>query len=220
MRYRLGALLVFSFCLVWSAPPSEAQWWSPTSWADRWEVTPYVGYETGGSFPINSSLTVDSLRVEPGVSFGAYVDYSLSENLQAEFMWGRTNTSFSAHDVTTNTFSKAFNSDIDQFQFGFLYMFRNSEQKLRPFAAGGIGFTHEFNDGIEPNHTNLSYGLGGGVKYSLAKHISLRGDIRWVPTRAGSTPAQTCDFFGNCFVVNQTNYLQRVNFTGGVTFHF
>jgi opacity protein-like surface antigen len=219
MRYRLAGLFTFLSCLVLSTP-SQAQWWSPTSWADRWEATPYVGYQTGGSFPINNSLILDRLRVEGGLSYGTYIDYSLSENFQAEFMWNRNNTSFSAHDVTTNTYSKAFNSDIDQFEFGILYMFRNSERKLRPFGAGGVGFTHQFNDGNNPNHTNLSYALGGGVKYSLEKHISLRGDIRWLPTRASRTPGITCDFFGNCFQVLQDNYLERVNFTGGVTFHF
>lgn len=223
MRYQIAILLLAAFCLMASAP-TKAQWYE----GEKWEVTPFGGFETSGSFPIvpTQSLdptlpTIDRLRVNSSASFGTFVDYSLSENLQAEFMWNRNNTSFSEHDFDTNTYSKAFNSDIDQYQFGLLYMLRNNEHKLRPFIAGGIGFTHESNEGADnPNRTLLSFGLGGGVKYTVTRHIGLRGDIRWLPTRANSTPGLTCDFFGNCFQVNQPNYLERVNFTGGVIFRF
>jgi hypothetical protein len=29
-----------------------------------------------------------------------------------------------------------------------------------------------------------------------------------------------CDIFGNCVTQNVSNYLQRVNFTGGIAFRF
>ena len=60
-------------------------------------------------------------------------------------MWDRNNTSYSAHDITTLQYFKAYDSDIDQFQFGGLYMFRGSEHKLRPYAAASLGFTHDSN---------------------------------------------------------------------------
>jgi hypothetical protein len=215
MRYHVAVLLIFVFGLAASSP-AAAQWLNK----EKWELAPYVGFETAASFPINTSATFDRLRVESGLSYGLYLDYSLTDNSQAEFMWNRNNTSFSARSASTQTYSKAFNSDIDQYEFGFLYMFRNSEQKLRPFAAGGIGFTHESNDGRNPNRTSLSFGLGGGAKYIATKHFSLRGDLRWLPTRASKTPGITCDAFGNCFRVNVSHYLQRVNLTGGIAFRF
>jgi hypothetical protein len=158
--------------------------------------------------------------VDSGRSYGTFIDYSLTENSQAEFMWSRNNTSFSERDAATRTYSKAFNSDFDQFSFGFLYMLRNSERKLRPFIAGGIGFSHEFNEGNNPNRTLLAFNLGGGAKYELTRHFALRGDLRWLPSRANKTPAVQCDIFGNCFRQNVSNYLQRVNFTGGIAFRF
>ena len=124
------------------------------------------------------------------------------------------------HDFTTNTYSKAFNSDFDQFTFGFLYSLLNPERKLRPFIAAGIGFSHESNSGGNPNHTLLAFDLGGGAKYELTKHFFLRGDLRYIPSRANRTPGVVCDPFGNCFQQNQSNYLHRVNFTGGFAFRF
>jgi hypothetical protein len=156
MRFHLAVLLATVVSLIAGAPAS-AQW----SDFKKWEITPFVGFETAASYPVSNSFTVDRLRADSGVSFGAFVAYSLTENSQVELMWARNNTSFSAHDFTTNSYSKAFNSDIDQVEVGFLYMLRNSEKKLRPFIDAGIGFSHESNDSGEPNHTLLMFGLGG-----------------------------------------------------------
>lgn len=214
MRYR-SVLLMVVFGLMASAP-AKAQWRD----VQKWEIAPFVGYETGGSYPVTNSFTVDKLRIDGGKSYGTYIDYSLTENAQAEFMWARNNTSFSARDATTGVYSKAFNSDFDQFTFGFLYMLRNSEVKLRPFIAGGIGFAHEFNEGTEPNRTLLAFNLGGGAKYELTRHVALRGDLRYIPSRANRTPGVVCDPFFGCFQQNQSNYLQRFNFGAGLAFRF
>lgn len=217
MLHRLPLYITCVFVLCFFAiSPAFAQW-RDTS---KWEVAPFVGYETSGSYTVTNSFTVDRLRVDGSLSYGTFIDYSLTENSQAEFMWSRNNTSFSERDAATQTYSKAFNSDFDQFSFGFLYILKDSERKLRPFIAGGIGFAHESNEGNNPNRTLLAFNLGGGAKYQVSKRFSLRGDLRWLPSRANRTPAVQCDIFGNCFQQNVSNYLQRVNFTGGFAFRF
>lgn len=215
MRYGLALLPTFLMGFV-AISPAFGQWRA----INKWEVSPFVGYETSGSFPVTNSFTVDKLRVDGGLSFGTFVDYSLTENSQAELMWSRNNTTFSERDATTGVYSKAFNSDFDQFSFGFLYMLRNSERRLRPFIAAGVGFSHESNSGGNPNRTLLAFNLGGGAKYELSRHFALRGDLRWLPSRANKTPQVQCDQFGNCFQQNVSNYLQRVNFMGGIVFRF
>jgi Outer membrane protein beta-barrel domain len=217
MRYHFPILFMSTIMLCFGAiSPAFGQWHDPS----KWEVAPFVGYETGGSYPVTNSFTVDRLRVDGGLSYGTFIDYSLTENSQAEFMWSRNNTSFSERDAATQTYSKAFNSDFNQFSFGFLYMLKDSERKLRPFVAGGIGFAHESNEGNNPNRTLLAFNLGGGAKFQVSKRFSLRGDLRWLPSRANRTPQVQCEFFGNCFQQNVSNYLQRVNFTGGIAFRF
>lgn len=187
---------------------------------DKWEISPFGGWETSGSFPVNNSTTVDRLRADTGVSFGSFVGHSLTENAQFEFMWNRNLTSFSQHNISTGTYTKAFNSDIDQYQFGFDYMIRATEHRLRPFISAGLGFTHFANSGNTPNQTKFSFGFGGGVKYYPTRHFGLRGEGRYVPTYENKTPQQFCDIFGNCFISNVANYLHRVNFTGGLTLRF
>jgi opacity protein-like surface antigen len=214
MRNRIAWLLVGMSCLAGSAPAKAQYGW------EKWEVAPFVGLETSGSVPITNSLTADRLRVNSGTSFGSFLDYRLTENAQAELMWNRNMTSFSKRDAATGIYSKLFNSDIDQFHFGLLYMLRNSEKKLRPFIAGGLGFTHNSNSGSNSDRTAFSYGIGGGVKYYLNRHIGLRGDLRYVPIYGNRTPGIICDPFGFCAQVRVSNYFNQGNFTGGLIFRF
>jgi len=191
----------------------------------RFEVTPFVGYETSASYPISATTgpsgtnPIDRLRVNDSLAFGTFLDYSLTENFQLEFMWNRNNTSYSAQDILTNTYISAYHSIIDQYQFGGLYMFRNSAVKLRPYVAASLGFTHDTNGNSTPNRTDFSFSLGGGVKYYLSRHVGLRGDIRYLPTYGSSSNEVYCGPFG-CYYANVSHYLNRASLTGGIVLKF
>src|ERR1700737_3835419 len=100
MRFRGALLLATLFSLIGSVP-ARAQW----SDFKKWEITPFVGFETPGSYPVSNSLTVDRLRETSGASFGVFVDYPLTQKSQSEVMLSRNSTSFRAHDITTNSYS-------------------------------------------------------------------------------------------------------------------
>jgi len=217
MRFRLGFLVLG---LLGVAGTAHAQSYSYGGQNYKWELSPFVGFETGGSFPVQNSATVDRLRANKSLSFGTFIDRSLTENFQFEFMWNSNRTQFAEHDIISGQYLNAYNSNIDQFHFGMLYMFRSSEKKLRPYAAAGLGFTHFDNSGMNANNLAFSYGVGGGVKYFATNHLGFRADARFVPTYENSSPAQFCDSFGNCFTANQRNFLNRGNFTGGVIVRF
>jgi len=187
----------------------------------RFEVTPFVGYETSGSYPVttNNGL-IDSYRLNGSLAYGGFFDYSLTENFQPEFIWVHNNTSYSAHDIVTNSYFNAFHSDVNQFQFGMIYMFRSSEVKLRPYFGVGLGFTQESNNNGNPDRTAFGWNIGGGVKYYASRHVGLRGDIRYMPTYGSSSNAIYCDPFFGCYNVDVHNYLNRVNMVGGIIFRF
>ncbi|MGB8592029.1 MAG: outer membrane beta-barrel protein [Candidatus Acidiferrales bacterium] len=215
MKFRL-AIMALALCAF--SGTLHAQYGQNQS--PKWEVAPFVGFDTSGTFPVQNSASVDKFRANQNVSFGAFGDYSITDSFQAEVMWNLNPTSFDEHDVVTDSYMKAFDSTINQFQFGALYMFRGEDQKLRPYVAAGIGFTHDGNSGTNPSDTNLSFGVGGGVKYYMSHHWGFRGDARYVPTYANSSPATYCDQFGDCYSANQRNYLNRFNLTAGVIFRF
>jgi hypothetical protein len=196
----------------------------PAHAQSRFEVDPFVGYETSSSYPVSlatgptGSDPIDRLRVNDSVAFGTFIDYNLTENFQPEFMWNRNNTSYSAHDILTDSYISAYHSVIDQYQFGGLYVFRSSEVRLRPYVAASIGFTHDSNGNSTPNRTEFSYSLGGGVKYYLGRHFGLRGDIRYLPTYGSSSNQLYC-YYG-CYYANVPHYLNRASLTGGLIFKF
>ena len=217
MKYRaivLGVLCIFLMAGI------------STKGQGRFEVTPFVGFETSGSYPVNltsgGAITdpINKLRVNEASSYGTFLDYNLTENFQAEFMWDRNNTSYSARRVIDGTYFKAFNSDIDQFQFGGNYTLLGSEHRFRPYLAASVGFTHDSNGGGNSNRTEFSYSLGGGAKYYVSRHIGLRGDIRYMPTYGSSSYGTYCDPFFGCYSAKVANFLNRGNFVGGIIFRF
>ena len=93
----------------------------------KFEVTPFVGFETSGSYPIQNAASVDRVRADQNYSYGAFVDYSWTESFQFEFMWNRNPTTFDQHDPVTDTYTSGFDSTVSHYQFGALYMFRSPE---------------------------------------------------------------------------------------------
>jgi Outer membrane protein beta-barrel domain len=220
MRLGVISLLVGTICLMASAP-ARAQYGG--SKLEKWEFTPFVGYETPGSFPLNSTsgtVTINDLRVNGATSFGTFIGYSIWSSLDFEFMWDRNLTSYSEQATPGAPYVKAYNSTVDQYQFGPLFTIFGEEHKLRPYLAGGLGFTHEYNTGGNPARLDFSYSIGGGVKYALTHHLSFRGDARYMPTYANSGLATYCDAFGNCFTAKVSQYQHRGNFLAGLAFRF
>jgi hypothetical protein len=213
-------LLGGSICLAVSAP-AMAQYGS--SRLEKWEFTPFVGYQTSGSYPLNptsTTVTVNDLRINGAVSFGTFIGYSITSNAQFEFQWNRNLTSYSVQQTPGAPYMKAYDSSVDQYQFGILYMFLGDEYKWRPYFAGSLGFTHEFNSGGNPTRLDFAYGIGGGVKYRLTRYLSFRGDARYTPTYANSGLATYCDPFYGCYTAKVSQYQHRGNFVAGLAFHF
>jgi opacity protein-like surface antigen len=193
----------------------------------KFEISPLVGWETSGSFPVVNitNPNINQLRVDSSLSFGASISYAVTQPLYLETLWVRNQTTYSQHNFITGNYSQVFDSNVDQVEFGILYSFLRAsfygeENKFQPYIAGGLGFTHEDNRQGNADRTNFAFNLGGGVKYYPSKHFGLLGDIRYMPTYANTTTGIACDIFGNCFEIRQRNFQNRGNFSGGIIFRF
>ncbi len=195
--------------------------------SSKWEISPFVGYETHGSYPVDFTSsnvnqvppTADELRVNGAMSYGAFLDYSFNPNLQFEFLYSRNPTTYSQHDFTIDAFTPIYDSTVNTFQWGVLAQFR-ADQKLRPYIAGGLGFVHEENSDLNPSRTAFAYNIGGGAKYFITNHFGLRGDIRYMPTYGNSGQGTQCNYFGQCYLATVRNYEKRAHFSGGIIFRF
>jgi hypothetical protein len=180
------------------------------------EITPFVGYESSGSYPLEDPTAVQSMRADAGRTFGFFADVRLMQNVQGEFYWVGNRTTYSQQSAATGAYGDAFTTRIDQYQFGALYHLRDRDHSWRPYLAGSLGFTHDSNGGTAANRTAFGIGLGGGIKFEPSRHFGLRADARWMPTYGSSGLGLTCDEYYGCYQDTVANYLQRFNAVMGL----
>ena len=196
--------------------------------ATKFEIAPFVGFETGASAPLPIALdpttgipvtTIDRIGLEKGLSYGAFLDWHKWQPVALELMWARNRSTYTQHDAAVDQSSKLYNSTLDQYQFGALFGVLGADRKLSPFVAGGLGFTHSDNATGSTN-TAFAWNIGGGVKYNLARHFGLRADARLLPTYASKIQGLVCDEFNGCYNGTQSKYFNRLNLSAGVNFRF
>jgi len=196
------------------------------AWAQgRFEITPFVGYRTTGSFS-GGQLQYTDFHIEDGLAYGVSVGYVFSPLFTLEFQWSRSDSTITAHGAT---FVKSTLADVstDVYHGNFLFFFRPMEYKLRPYFMFGLGATvanaKNATVGVNPNpgaQSRFSWNLGLGAQYQAGQHVGLRLQARWLPTYINSTSGWWYDWWGNVWLVPISNYMNQFEFTGGLTFRF
>jgi opacity protein-like surface antigen len=214
MTWRKGLflLLLFSFVGVSSARAQH-----------EFEVTPMGGLKFGGSIqlPTGNASGADYLPIRTSANYGAAFDYSIWPNFQAEFQFLHQPTDVDQHFPGVGS-SFLTSASVDSFLFGIAYNFKAPDAKMKPFISAGLGFTRWRPTDILPvdSHT-FTYTIGGGVKYFITDHIGLRGEIRWIPSRTTTEPAQYCDpFYGFCSTYLAYSHAEQGALNGGIIFRF
>ncbi|MGH9715821.1 MAG: outer membrane beta-barrel protein [Candidatus Acidiferrales bacterium] len=217
-----AALLLFAG-LFSAAPSAFAQYHFGYSQQRNIEVTGFAGGRFFGQIALpNSASDIDYLKIDNSYDYGVMGDVDLFGPLQAEFMWSRQPTSIESHDYTNGYFSPAGNVNIDNYQWSLVYQLRDSSARLRPYIAGGIGFTHWGTSVPQtlPFTNNVGFNVGGGVKYYFVKHVGVRVDFRWLPTRTTSQVGQFYDPYYGYYQANINNYAKQIQINGGLIFRF
>ncbi len=143
------------------------------------ELTPFVGYQFGGSFDQDYEDDdfdfFDDVDVEESESYGLMLNLGLTRSLQFELLYSRQET-----NLEEDSFLGADLDDveIEYFHGGVLWQWGDGQ--VHPYvvaSAGGTRFT--LADGDD---TRFSVGLGGGVKVMFNNHVGLRLDGRFYST--------------------------------------
>jgi opacity protein-like surface antigen len=226
-RLAMLAILGSTF-LLFGAGRTEAQYGFGTH--HDIDITALGGTKFGGSIGFNPPATftptegspesVDKLPIKSSFDYGGAFDYGIWNGFDAEFKWIRQPTELRAHNVDTGETSDVGPAAIDSYQWGFLWDMRDEEAHLIPFTALGLGFTHFGTNGALTDFSNrFSYSVGGGLKYNLTKHVGLRLDVRYAPSRTTQSNAIYETEFG---AVQQTvnNHANQGEANIGVFVHF
>jgi opacity protein-like surface antigen len=211
MPLRKALFLVVLFSLL-AVPGAFAQ--------HEIELTPFGGARFGGVIDTPNNVSVDYLPIKNSWNYGVIADYTIWPQFQAEFEFNHQPTTVDAHIVQTDQTELLSSADIDMFQFGFNFSLKPPDAKLQPFIVGGLGFTHWKADDDLPFSKTFSYNLGLGAKYFFTRHVGLRAEARWSPSRTTSQNEEFCDPYFGCGVVPVSSHAEQGQANIGVIFRF
>ena len=172
MRLRRCVLLTAAV-VAWTAAPAQAQWM----------IAPYLG--------VNVSGDVEQGKGGPGGSAGY-----LGGRFGFEFDVMRYQHFFKDSEVFPLDPAAPPNctpaagevpgpcTDIDTDAMGFmgnvvLPIRIQGAPKWRPYGTAGLGVIRAWTNEADRHQNSLGFNGGGGVMYSLGKHVGLRGDLRY-----------------------------------------
>ncbi|HUJ31926.1 MAG TPA: outer membrane beta-barrel protein [Candidatus Acidoferrum sp.] len=190
------------------------------AWAQHQiELTPFGGARFGGVIDVNTT-DVDYLPIKSSWNYGVMADYTVWPQFQAEFMFNHQPTDLDQHVIATDSRQFLTSADIDMYQWGFLFALKPPEARLQPFIVGGLGFTHFKAGGDLPFTNRFSYNLGLGAKYFFNRHVGLRAEARWSPSRTTTQQGTFCDPFFGCEIVPVASHAEQGQANIGLIFRF
>lgn len=189
----------------------------------RFEITPFVGYQWGGSLETNAGdvLPAGELQTPGSVGWGGILSFRTSPASAVELTYLRQDTDIELDRATGGTTPLEGGFAINYIQLGGVYEFR-SETQFRPFLTGSLGIGI-FDPKAEDlgSDTRFSWTVGTGAKYMFkSNRIGIRADLRlWVTPFPSGEYATWCDFYG-CFTAEGTEWVTQGTAAGGLVFAF
>ena len=175
---------------------------TPARAGAEWFLNPFVGAAFGGG-------VADGPKVDYGGAagwMGRVVGFEVDVSHRPDF--------FGATDVPDFLLSE---SSVTTLMFNGLYRVPVGGERLRPYAAGGLGWLRTRlggdDDFIRGRNSNVGLNVGGGVMGDLSDRFGLRGDIRYFRDLQGLEGESEFFSLGN----------EKLGFwraTVGVTFRF
>ncbi len=171
-------------------------------------------------------LLVSEVNPKSAGSYGVNASFFIGEQAQVGFNFGQQ---FSTLELksTAGTTHDAADMKVNNYHGVFTYNWGYSDSTFRPFIFGGLGATQyspSDADGFPvDSSTRFSTTWGGGVKFYANDNIGFNFTGRWVPTYISSSDAGIwCSPYwpGGCWVLQNANYSNQFDLSGGVNIRF
>lgn len=202
------------------SPPSDE---SSSTERGKFELAPFIGLRTAGSFRGEEQTIVFS--VGRSASFGLMFDYFLTDQLALEATWSHQGSdvirkeAVIGNGTAEDTEEKLFDVGIDYFHGGVRY--GGGNDTYEPYVAAGVGIGRLSPDGPEANSTtNFSFSIGTGIIAYIHERVAIRGDVRAFGTRGGDGSTDlSCGVFG-CVTFERATTFWQSHFVGAVVIRF
>jgi hypothetical protein len=167
----------------------------------RFDFTPFIGYRTSMSFPVEPQVTGSNARVvfdaapTYGFSFGARLT-GRDEDL-IEVRWAHQDSYLHSEEATPEV--PRSHILLDQFHGDFSHepYIENWPSWIKPYVLGSVGATH-VSVTSSVGFTRFSFGLGGGIRFYASRHLGFKIQSEWLATLASPQIAVVCG--GGCIV--------------------
>ena len=178
------------------------------------QMTPLIGYRSGGSFQDEASGT--DLDLDSGGSYGLAVTFDHDANTQWELLYSHQDSELQLPQPFSG--QRQFGLDVDYFSAGGTYLWRNP--RAQPFVSAGIGLTHMSpEDARYDSETRLMLQLAAGYRFILGKNVGLRIEARGYGTAVDSDTAFFCGN-GACIVRVDTSGFTQLEINAGLSLGF
>jgi opacity protein-like surface antigen len=196
---------------------------APAAWSQKGiEITPFIGGQINGGLDISTPV-FNSIDMQNGMSYGVSGVYLLREYTGVEFMWNHNTANTLAQMTDGGPGPRVLEVHTNQFLGDFIVHFKSRESRFRPYVLVGAGISNLAAGGnYSGSITRFAWAFGGGVKYNLSQHLGVRLQMKTSPTYINSGAKQFwCEpSTGGCWSIGENNFLQELDFSGGITFRF
>jgi hypothetical protein len=217
-------VIVAAAVILAAAAPAFAQ--SP-----KVEVSGIFGWTfsdgvTGDGILAGDGNIYDEISAQDSFNWGFMVGVNATDNVEVGFVYGQQQSTLEILGTATREIGDL---NINTYHGYVAYNFGPADSLVRPYVLGGFGATNygsvDFTVGSTTastsGETQFSTTWGGGVKIFPAPRVGVRAGVRWTPTYVKSDAAGWwCDPFWGCYIVEDAQYANQFEFSGGVTLRF
>ena len=159
---------------------------APAVDAREFEITPFIGYQFGGSVDVTYQGLRESVSIKDTTNWGLMLNLGISDAMQLELLYNTQDTKADASIV-----DDSLDLNIDYWQLSLLWDFNPYDDDFSPYLVFGLGGTWMRPDGFS-SVSRFSGNIGGGVKYFFSDRIGIRAEGRFYGTYINSDIAW-CD---------------------------
>lgn len=195
------------------------------------EISGFFGYTLSEGFNVNPDtvvgIVVSEVNPTSGVSYGGMFNVNVNENMAVGFLYDQQDSNLELKG--TGALGKANVADLKVRNYHgiFTYNFGDDRDPMRPFIMGGVGATQyspgEADGFPVEGEIKFSSTWGGGVKFFASPNFGVNVMARWTPTYIKSDPGGIwCSPYwpGACWQLEDPDYSNQLQFSGGVTLRF
>ena len=187
----------------------------------RAELTPFGGYNWGGSLDTDRQGTIPSgeVSLEDSFSWGGILSLIVQPGVAFEVWYLRQDNQLLFRQDGTGSDQDVGPFATNYIQFGGRWAIP-MRAAIEPFFSASLGMAI-----FEPprdidGSTRFSWSLGGGFRKMFSPKMGIRTDIRWLATPVPSGDySQWCGFYG-CYVAEGTEWVSQGQVSGGLVIPF